>query len=101
ILREMSQALRERLPEIQNVIDALAELEWTVARGQFAQEFRCSVPRFTSEESPRLKLRWARHPILEDVLKRQGGKAKPLDLDLSDERRTLVISGPNAGGKTV
>jgi DNA mismatch repair protein MutS2 len=101
ILRQMTQALRERRQEIRSAMIALAELEWVFARGRFAQEFRCSIPRFSGEASPRLRLRWARHPLLEDVLKRQGAKAVPLDLDLSEQRRTLVISGPNAGGKTV
>lgn len=101
ILRQMTQALRERKDEIRSAMIALAELEWVFARGHFAQEFRCSIPRFSDDSSPRLKLRWARHPLLEDVLKRQGVKTVPLDLDLSEQRRTLVISGPNAGGKTV
>ena len=101
ILRQMTQALRERRDEIRLAMIALAELEWVFVRGHFAQEFRCSIPRFSEDSAPRLKLRWARHPLLEDVLKRQGVKAVPLDLDLSEQRRTLVISGPNAGGKTV
>lgn len=101
ILREMTQALRERWDEIQSAMGALAELEWVFARGQFAKEFRCCVPQFADDTSPRVKLRWARHPVLEDVLKRQGARAVPLDLELSEGQRTLVISGPNAGGKTV
>jgi DNA mismatch repair protein MutS2 len=101
ILREMTQALRERWDEIQSAMSALAELEWIFARGQFAKDFRCCVPQFSDSAAPRVKLRWARHPVLEDVLKRQGGRTVPLDLELSEGRRTLVISGPNAGGKTV
>jgi DNA mismatch repair protein MutS2 len=101
ILHQMTQALRERRDEIRSAMIALAELEWVFARGHFAQEFRCCIPRFSDDTAPRVKLRWARHPLLEDVLKRQGIKAVPLDLDLSEQRRTLVISGPNAGGKTV
>ena len=101
ILRQMTQALRERKDEIRSAMIALAGLEWVFARGHFAQEFRCSIPRFSDDAAPRLRLRWARHPLLEDVLKRQSAKAVPLDLDLSEQRRTLVISGPNAGGKTI
>src|SRR5690606_17196818 len=46
ILRQMTQALRERSEDIERVLTALAELEWVIARAQFAQDFRCSVPRF-------------------------------------------------------
>lgn len=101
ILREMTQALRERWGDIQRAMTALAALEWVFARAQFAKEFRCCVPQFSDGSAPRVKLRWARHPVLEDVLKRQGARAVPLDLELSEGHRTLVISGPNAGGKTV
>ena len=46
-------------------------------------------------------LRDARHPLLQAILKPRGGKVEPLSLVLEGERRTLLISGPNTGGKTV
>ncbi len=101
ILREMTERLRERRDEIAAAVAAMADLEWIFAKARFAQEFRCCIPRFSMAPDLRLKLDWARHPVLEDVLKRQGGKAVPLSLELSGGRCTLVISGPNAGGKTV
>ncbi len=101
ILREMTEKLRERREEIRETAEATADLEWIFAKARFAQEFRCCVPRFSMGPELRLKLDWARHPVLEDVLKRQGVKAVPLSLELSGGRCTLVISGPNAGGKTV
>ncbi len=46
-------------------------------------------------------LRDARHPLLEDVLRRNRKKVVPINLELTQESRTLLISGPNTGGKTV
>src|SRR5262249_1200195 len=60
-------------------------------------EFDCSIPRFGSK----LSLREARHPLLQDVLRRQGKAAVPITLELDESCRTLLISGPNTGGKTV
>jgi DNA mismatch repair protein MutS2 len=75
----------------------MAELELIFAKGRFAAEFDCVIPRF----GERLLLRDARHPLLEDVLKRRRKAAVPVSLELTKERRTLLISGPNTGGKTV
>ena len=55
------------------------------------------IPRF----GERLLLRDARHPLLEDVLRRRRKSAVPVSLELTEGRRTLLISGPNTGGKTV
>ena len=55
------------------------------------------MPRF----GDRLLLKDARHPLLEDVLKRRHKAVVPVSLELTGERRTLLISGPNTGGKTV
>jgi DNA mismatch repair protein MutS2 len=49
----------------------------------------------------KLRLKDARHPLLEDVLKRRHKAAVPISLELTREQRTLLISGPNTGGKTV
>src|SRR5580693_24285 len=75
----------------------MAELEIVFAKGRFANEFDCAIPRF----GERLLLRDARHPLLEDVLKRKRKQAVPVSLELTKDRRTLLISGPNTGGKTV
>ena len=49
----------------------------------------------------RLLLNEARHPLLEDVLRRQQKRVVPISLELDESQRTLLISGPNTGGKTV
>src|SRR5262249_30577270 len=57
----------------------------------------CVIPRFGAK----LLLREARHPLLEDVLRKQGKPITPISLELDADCRTLLISGPNTGGKTV
>ena len=75
----------------------MAALEIIFAKARFAVEFDCVVPRF----GERILLRGARHPLLEDVLRRNRKKIVPISLELTPESRTLLISGPNTGGKTV
>jgi len=97
ILLELTARLRGHADSIRSTLTTMAELELIFAKGRFASEFDCVVPRF----GERLFLRDARHPLLDDVLKRKHASAVPVSLELTRERRTLLISGPNTGGKTV
>ena len=97
ILVEMTARLRGHAESIRQTVVTMAELELIFAKGRFAAEFDCVIPRF----SARLLLRDARHPLLEDVLRKRRKSAVPVSLELTKERRTLLISGPNTGGKTV
>ena len=97
ILRELTERLRAHAGPIQAALTALSELELIFAKGRFAIEFDCSVPRF----GPRLMLREARHPLLADVLRKRGGRVIPFSLTLDENCKTLLVSGPNTGGKTV
>jgi DNA mismatch repair protein MutS2 len=97
ILLEITARLRGHGDSIRDSLGAMAELELIFAKGRFATEFDCTIPRF----GERLALRDARHPLLEDVLKRKRSAAVPVSVELTRERRTLLISGPNTGGKTV
>jgi DNA mismatch repair protein MutS2 len=97
ILLEMTNHLRGYSDSIRQTLVTMAELELVFAKARFATEFDCVIPRF----GERLLLRDARHPLLEDVLKRRRKSAVPVSLELTKERRTLLISGPNTGGKTV
>ena len=97
ILLEITARLRGHGDSIRDSLVAMAELDLIFAKGRFATEFDCAIPRF----GQRLLLRDARHPLLEDVLRRRRRGAVPVSLELSRERRTLLISGPNTGGKTV
>jgi DNA mismatch repair protein MutS2 len=97
ILLELTAHLRGYGDSIAQTLITMAELELVFAKGRFAIEFDCSVPRFTE----RLMLTDARHPLLQDVLRRRGKAAVPVSLELGPDRRTLLISGPNTGGKTV
>jgi DNA mismatch repair protein MutS2 len=105
ILREMTARLRGEVEAIQQAIGTLAELEWLFAKANFGREFRCAIPSFSppagGEGPQRLRLDWARHPLLEDVLRKDGRKIVPLSLTLEGSERVLVVSGPNAGGKTI
>ncbi len=97
ILREMTDRLRGYSDSIRQTLVTMAELELIFAKGRFAGEFDCVVPRF----GDRLYLKDARHPLLQDVLRRRQRSAVPISLELTKDQRTLLISGPNTGGKTV
>ena len=97
ILRELTARLRGYAESIRLTMDTLGELEMLFAKGRFAVDFDCAIPRFTA----RLLLRDARHPLLQDVLRRQRKAVVPISLELDERSKTLLISGPNTGGKTV
>jgi DNA mismatch repair protein MutS2 len=101
ILRELTARLRESGPEIRDAIDAMGELDLIFAKARFARDFDCSIPRFSPDSERRMALEGARHPLLADVLKKRGGQVVPFDAMLDAGCRTLLISGPNTGGKTV
>ena len=99
ILTELTSVLRlqvdglMRIEEYLTRIDALrAKARWAIANG--------AVKPIISTEG-RLLLRKARHPLLQQTLRSQHKEIVPLDMELNAERRILVISGPNAGGKSV
>ncbi len=97
ILRELTGRLRGYSESIRQTMVTLGELEMLFAKARFAMDFDCAMPRFGA----RLLLRNARHPLLEDVLRRQRKSVVPISLELNESCKTLLISGPNTGGKTV
>ncbi len=101
ILLEISAKLREHAGDLNAAEAALATLDVVFAKARFAGEFNACVPAFSSDEAPRLHLKNARHPLLEDLFRRQRKQVVPVSLDLDASHRTLLISGPNTGGKTV
>jgi DNA mismatch repair protein MutS2 len=98
ILFGLTQEVREQLPALALAADAVAELDFVNAKAVFHQKFRCVVPEIGSEV---LELIEARHPLLEENLRASGGAVVPVSFSLSQEKNTMVISGANAGGKTV
>jgi DNA mismatch repair protein MutS2 len=99
ILLEITEAFRANLSGIAAVADALAEIDFTHAKARLSVEFNCVRPEMI--EGSALLLEAARHLLLEHQLKRAGGKAVPISLEMDGAHQTIVISGPNAGGKTV
>ncbi len=80
----------------------LAVVESLVIRGRFAEDFQCIRPRFGDpQESLELRLVQARHPLLEQRLRKANGSIVPISIHLTSAERQLIISGPNTGGKTV
>jgi DNA mismatch repair protein MutS2 len=101
ILRELTELLRAHAAEIQASVDAIGALELLFAKAGFALDFDCTIPRFSPDSDRKLLLTAARHPLLEDVLRRQKKQVVAINLQLDENQRTLLISGPNTGGKTV
>jgi DNA mismatch repair protein MutS2 len=101
ILREFTARLRGHATEIAATAGALAKLELLFAKAAFALDFNCTVPRLSPDHARRLLLSRARHPLLEDILRAKRKTVVPVSLQLDHDERTLLISGPNTGGKTV
>lgn len=99
ILISMTESLRSHLYEIQALAEAIAEIDFAQAKARLSIEFRSVRPEMTRTRL--LLLEEARHPLLEHTLKQTGGKIVPISLELDEDRQTMVISGPNAGGKTI
>ena len=102
ILLEITDAFRVNLSGIAAVGDALTEIDFTQAKARLSVEFNCVRPEMSASDGDRvLLLQDARHLLLEHSLKRAGGRAVPISLEMDESHQTIVISGPNAGGKTV
>ncbi len=99
ILRELTEKLQAIRGPLKAAAATIAELDSVFARARFARDFDAAAPEFSSSEE--LRLDGARHPVLEDKLKKENRVIVPMSLSLSGEERVLVISGPNTGGKTV
>ncbi len=97
ILRELTEKLRGQASAIRDAMRVMSEMDLLFAKAAFAGEFDCVIPKFTG----RVHLRDARHPLLQDVLRKQRKSIVPVSLTLDGHTRTLLISGPNTGGKTV
>ena len=106
ILYGLSAELRSQLPAIELAAEAVAELDFINARAVFHHTFNCVIPEIQPEQTNpyargELELIEARHPLLEENLRAAGGSVVPVSFALDDEKNAMVISGANAGGKTV
>jgi DNA mismatch repair protein MutS2 len=99
LLREYSDLLRGRLPELRALAHGVGALDLAMARARLAKRLRAVAAEAPAHDA--VRLRGARHPLVEESLARQGGAIVPLDLDLGPDDKVLVVSGPNTGGKTV
>jgi DNA mismatch repair protein MutS2 len=100
ILRELTDRLRPLREELADSLDVLAELDSLYARARFAHEFHCAPARLVPSRQG-FALLDARHPLLVAQAAEEGRAVVPFDLEMGSDERTLLVSGPNTGGKTV
>jgi DNA mismatch repair protein MutS2 len=123
ILFALSEELRRQLPALAQAANAVAELDFIGAKAAFAEKFDCVVPVIagsagvppalsagganesaiadSASNGKTLEFIDARHPLLEENLRDSGDKVVPVSFKLDERDTTMVISGANAGGKTV
>ena len=99
ILFEFTEFLRPYIPELLSGAEFLGETDFLMAKAQTALDFIAGVPVISDEGC--VNLRKARHPLLERALRGEGKSMVPLSISLTPQKRILLISGPNAGGKSV
>ena len=102
ILTEISDEIRPSVDMILTSMKFLAEIDFIQAKVQLAEQFEAIEPEI--QDKPHIDWIGARHPLLHESLKKQGKHIVPLDIELQNDDKggkILIISGPNAGGKSV
>ena len=99
ILTDFSITVRPQVPAILQSYEFLAEIDFIRAKAQFAIQTNAIKPSLENKQV--LDWRTAIHPLLQLSLAKHNKKVVPLDIELNHEQRILIISGPNAGGKSV
>src|SRR5205085_382282 len=95
VLRELTELIRPLAASLAESLDALAELDSLYARATFAAVYDGAPPTL-AQPRERWMIRDGRHPLL----LARGATVIPFDLEMGEAERTLVLSGPNTGGKT-
>ena len=99
ILTEVTKLIRPYVKDILQSYRFLAMIDFIRAKAEFAVQTHAIEP--TVEDYPHIDWIQAIHPLLQQSLEKQGKKVVPLDIILNNDQRILIISGPNAGGKSV
>ena len=99
ILMEFSNLLRPSIPDVLLSYEFLAEIDFIRAKALFSEQITGLKPAFENKQV--IDWRMAVHPLLQLSLAKHGKKVIPLDIELDEKQRILIISGPNAGGKSV
>lgn len=98
ILKKTTSLIRPFKPTLIRVMDALTEADFVFAKYQLSKQYEAERPKH--QEDALLQLKGAFHPILKKELQKQNKQMVPLDLNMKNQR-LVVVSGPNAGGKSV
>nr|WP_315156375.1 DNA mismatch repair protein MutS [uncultured Flavobacterium sp.] len=99
ILKQLSNAIRPYLPLLIEYQEFLSDIDVIAAKAKYANKINAILPQITEER--RLFLRDAYHPILYLNNKQKNEVTHPQTIELKQDNRIIVISGPNAGGKTI
>ena len=99
ILLEFTEFMRPYIPELLDAAVYLGEIDFLMAKAQVSLDFIAGMPIIS--ENGEMNLRKARHPLLERTLKKEKKEIVPLTATLTPAKHILLISGPNAGGKSV
>lgn len=99
ILQELTSDVRPHIQELLESQRFLAHIDYLRALTMWSESMNACVPNV--QRGAALDLVQARHPLLQQSLERKGGKIIPLDVRLLSPQKILLISGPNAGGKSV
>ncbi|WP_038032708.1 endonuclease MutS2 [Thermonema rossianum] len=99
ILSEVSAQIREQLPAFLQGLEVIAKLDFVMAKAKLAIDMNATAPAFV--ERPMVDWREAVHPLLLFAHRESNKPIVPLSIRLDEEQRIIVISGPNAGGKSI
>lgn len=99
ILMDFSDFLRPYVPDLIGAAEYLGEIDFLMAKANIALDIIAGMP--VISDNGEMNLRKARHPVLEKALKRENKEIVPLTVTLTPKKHILLISGPNAGGKSV
>jgi len=99
ILLQLTNELRPLVPSLYRVYTFLGQIDFIRAKAKLAMQMNGVLPRVT--KSSGFAFKKARHPVLQATLKQQDKNIIPQNIELNNDKRLLIISGPNAGGKSV